>query len=88
MSSFTSPLDLQTIFVNYFSGSMEIFMFISIIAFAYLGARYRMPTVVFMVLMSLFIVLMAAFGYGGLMVLVILVVGIVAYWVLSKTIKS
>jgi len=37
------PLDLQTIFVNYFAGSMVVFVFITFVLMLYLSARYRMP---------------------------------------------
>lgn len=86
--AFTTPLDLQTIFVDYFAGSMEYFMFIAIILFSYMAARYRMPGTVFLILMGVFTVFMAGYGYGGLLVVSIVVAGLVSYWLLAKTIKT
>ena len=82
------PLDLQTIFVNYFAGSMDIFFFIALIFFAYLAARFRMPNSIFLVMMGLFVVLMAGLGYDLFYVLVIFIVAWFFYHVISKPLKQ
>jgi|TARA_R100000750_G_scaffold62793_1_gene58144 hypothetical protein len=84
MSSFTSPLDLKTIFVNYFSGSMEIFMFLFMILLAGLAAKYRMPNYVFLMMLMVFAVFMAGTGYMLFLILAVIITGLIAYWILAK----
>lgn len=81
------PLDLQTIFVNYFAGTLEIFFFLAMIAFAIMGAKFRMPNQIFLILMGLFVVVMANF-YPLLYTITIFVVGLFFYYTISKLIKS
>jgi len=81
------PLDLQTIFVNYVAGSMAIFFFLTILVFAYLAARFRMPNQVFLILIAIFVIFMANF-YSLLYVLLIFLVGIFFYQIISRVIKS
>ena len=84
MSSFTTPLDLKTIFVTYFAGSMEIFMFLAMIVMAALAARYRMPNYVFLMMLMVFAVFMASSGYMLFLILAVIITGLVAYWILAK----
>ena len=48
------PLDLQTIFVNYFAGNMTVFVFITFVLMLYLSARYRMPNSALLVMVGFF----------------------------------
>ena len=84
MSSFTTPLDLKTIFVNYFAGSMEIFMFMLLIVMAGLAGKYRMPNYVFLMLLIIFSVFMAGTGYSLFLILGIIIAGLISYWILAK----
>jgi len=68
------PLDLFSIFVNYFAGSLNIFFGVALIFFAYLGARFRMPNGVFIPLIALFVVMMAGLGYQALYLVTIFLV--------------
>jgi len=81
------PLDLETIFVNYFAGSYKIFFFIAMIVFAYLGARFRMSNNVFLILMGLFVIFMANY-YSLLFTITIFLIGLFFYYTLSKIIKT
>lgn len=85
---FETPLDLRTILVNYFAGSMTIFYALAVIVFAYLAARFRMPNYIFLVMMVLFITTMAGLGYPILYALVIVIGGMIAFWIMAKTIKT
>ena len=85
---FLEPLDLETIFVNYFAGSREIFFFIAMALFGYLAARFRMPNQIFLILIGLFIILMQPFGLSLIYSLLIFIVGISFYYTLAKMIKT
>lgn len=85
---FTEPLNLEKIFVNYFAGGADIFLFIAMIFFAYLAVKFRMPNSVFLILAGLFIILMAGFGYGFLFTILLFLVGLFFYISFAKLIKS
>ena len=81
------PLDFETIFINYFAGSGEIFIVLAMIFYAYLGAKYRMPAGVFGIFMALFIILLAGFSINTFLVPLVIVIVMGGYWILSKVIK-
>ncbi|GEM_PF-5129153 len=81
------PLDFETIFINYFAGSGEIFIVLAMIFFAYLGAKYRMPSGVFGIFMALFIIGLAGFQINTFLIPLIVVIGLGVYWIFSKVIK-
>jgi len=83
----TQPLDLQTIFVNYFAGTLEIFFFIAMIGFSILAAKFRMPNQIFLIMLGVFIVVMTNF-YPLFYTIVILLVGLLFYYTISKLIKT
>ena len=69
------PLNLQEIFVNYFAGTMTIFFFIITAVFAILAAKFRMPNMIFLILMGLFVVVMANY-FSLLYTTIVLIVGL------------
>ena len=86
-SGFIQPLDLECIFVNTLSGSMEIFIFISLIFIAAVGASFRMLSVTLLIMFALFALLMAQF-MSGMYFLVVLLGGLIIVYLLSKLVKS
>lgn len=82
------PLNLEQIFVNYLAGSYTIFFFLAIAFFAYLAARLRIPNFTFLLLMGLFVVMMAGFGFQMLYAVVVFIAGLFIYQTISKIIKS
>jgi len=84
MANPVQPLDLEAIFVDYFAGSLEIFMFLIVIVLAGLAAKYRMPNYVFLMMLALFAVFMAGAGYMLFMILAVMIAGLVAYWLWAK----
>lgn len=79
-----NPLDLWTIFVNFFSGSLLIFFFITLALIVFLASRFRMTNMVVMMMICLFILLMKSFGMVWLYVIVILLTGMLFYLALGK----
>ena len=82
------PLNLQSILVNHLAGNADIFFFLSVIFLGFLAARLRIPNVIFMILILLFTVILAGFGYTLMYTLAILVTGVSVYWIFAKVIKS
>lgn len=83
----TQPLDLQYLLVNTFSGSIEIFSFISFIALAGLAAYFRMPNVITLLMFVLFSLFMSTY-LGGLYVIILLLAGLITFFSLSKIFKG
>lgn len=86
MTNFVEPLDLRTILVNYFAGNVDIFSFISVIALAALAAYFKMPDMIFLIMLGLFVVFMAAY-MPGLYLLVVLGTGLLVFYSISQIIK-
>ena len=86
VDSFVMPLDLKYIFVNVLAGSMEIFMFLAMIFIAMIAGYFRMMSSTMIVLYILFAILMGQF-MSGIYLLVVLIGGLVSFYLLSKIIK-
>ena len=80
----TEPLDLFNILVQTFSGSFEIFLFICLIFIILGSAYYKMSSGIVIMLIGIFGVLMAAFGASWILIMLILIGGILMYFLLSK----
>ena len=85
MAGWINPFDLKYIFVNTFAGSYAIFGFVSLIFIGAMAAYFRMPNIITLAMLALFIIIM---GFEGLYALVILLVGLSTYWAISKIFKS
>lgn len=54
--AFINPLDFDQIFVNELAGSVPIFGILAFIVIGILAARFRMPNLVFLILIGVFVV--------------------------------
>jgi hypothetical protein len=81
------PLDLYEIFVNTLSGSMMIFVALSLIFFAWLGAKFKMPNYIFLGFMALFVIVMGIIGGGFPWVIVSIILALVAFLIIAKPFK-
>lgn len=83
--TWVEPLALQTLFMNLFAGSIEIFTFVSMIAIAFLSAKFRMPASVMMLIFGLYVLILNTYlNFGGLYVLVILMAGLITFFSMKK----
>ena len=86
-SGFVQPLNLQCIFVNAFAGSMEIFMFISLLFIAGMAAYFRMLTATLLIMFAVYGILMAQY-FNGILFFVILIGGLATAFAISKIVKN
>lgn len=84
--TYIAPLDLQTILVNTFAGNMIVFMLFALIGISLLAGKFRMPDRVFISSIALFGIIMSSY-LGGLYVLLIVISGLVIYYVFAKLVK-
>lgn len=73
------PLDLQTILVNTFAGNTLLFAFIAVMFIASMAAYFRMPNLITLVMIGMFVLMFAPF-FEGMWVLVIFIVAITTYY--------
>jgi len=83
----TEPLDLQTILINTFAGSIEIFTFIAFIAIGALAAMFRMRNSVTLLMFVMFAIIMASFIGQGYVIISILIAGLVVYYLVARIVK-
>ena len=81
------PLDIQTLFVNIFSGNVYIFVFISLIAIAMLAAKFRMSNLTFGVIICLYATLIASLANWFLFI-VVLIAGFAIFYTIGRLIAS
>ena len=81
------PLNLQYWFVNVLSGSAFIFIGLMVILIAGLSAKFRMNTMLFGIILSLFAVMVSMIA-NWLMFLIIVVVGFVIFYTIGKLVKQ
>lgn len=80
-ASFIEPLNMQCILFNTFAGSVDIFIFIALVAIASLGAYFRMLNGTILIMFALFGLAMAQYS-TGLYFLTILILGlVVSVWI-------
>ena len=85
-TGFIQPLNLECWLVNTFAGTMDVFIFISLIAIAGIGAFFRMLNSTMLIMFGLFAILMANFMQGYLF-LAVLIAGLLTSFAVSKIVK-
>lgn len=78
-----SPLDLETIFVNVLAGGGTIFVFLMLIFTSFLAARFRMPSVVYGIMLVLLTMVLNDY-MGGLYIFALVIVSMATYFTLAK----
>lgn len=87
-SAYISPLNLQYIFQNVFSGSPDIFFAIFMIVFSILAGYFRMVSLTYVMLLALASIMLYAWFGGGLYLIIVFIGGLLIFWVISKLVKE
>ena len=66
------PLNLQYWLINTFAGSVDIFIFISLIIITFMSARFKMSLGVYFLMLSIFALIMGGIGVNYFVVLLVL----------------
>lgn len=86
-SGFIMPFDLECIFVNLFAGSMDIFIFISLIAIVCISAYFRMIEIGVVLMFVVFGIIISAY-FNGILFLSLLIGGLAIIFIISKLVKN
>ncbi len=81
--AYTHPLDLQYWFINTLSGSVEVFVAISILAIAFLAGFFRMNNSLFFIGVFLFALFMGAFAIEFYTIAIVMA-GLFASWSIAR----
>jgi hypothetical protein len=83
MGTYLNPFDFKKIFVNYFLGSQQLFVYALVIIFSYVAAKYQMSNMMFFTLLIIASVMFAAFIGEAVYFLILLLVGFIVFKSLS-----
>lgn len=79
MAEFINPLDFRKIFVQYFLGTQELFVFAFVIVFAFAAAKMGMTNKIFIILLGVGSLIFSLVLGEAIYMLVILFVGIITF---------
>jgi hypothetical protein len=80
------PLNLECLLVNTLAGSSDVFIFISLMFIAGMGAYFRMINTTMFIMFALFAVLMGTL-LSGILLLIVLIGGVAAAYTISQVVK-
>lgn len=88
----TAPLDIETIIIANFAGTVEVFLFIFTIFIAAMAARFRMPNIVAVSMFAVFVIFLSGTSLigsvSGLYVIIVICAALSTYLALSKAFRS
>jgi len=84
MAEYIEPFDFRTIFIKYFLGSEQVFMFIFLLIFSYVCAKFQMTTRIYLVLLAISSLMFAFIMGEAIYILIVLVVGYVTFKLISR----
>jgi hypothetical protein len=88
MADFIQPFDLKTLFVDYFLGSMELFVFGFVLIFSFVCAKYGMSNRLYLTLLVVSLILVSFLtGISGIYVLVIVFLGFIIFSAIAKLVS-
>jgi len=79
MGTYINVFDFEKIFINYFLGRMELFIFAFIIIVSFACARYNMSNRLFLILLSIGSIIFSVVLGEAIYMLVIFVIGILTF---------
>lgn len=84
MGTYIDPFDFRTIFVNYFLGSLELFIFAFIIIISFVAAKFRVTNKIFMILLIVGSIIFSAILGESIYILIIVIIGLIVFKGIGK----
>lgn len=78
------PLELETWFVQVFSGSIDIFTALAILMIAGMAGYFRMPLMIMFLMIGIFFLMFASFISSPMLLLIALFGGLAIGYTISK----
>jgi hypothetical protein len=84
VGTFIEPLDFKTIFMDYLLGSPELFFYALILVISFACAKFGMSNKIFLIVLMISCLLFASILGQAIYILILLVIGFVAFKALSR----
>lgn len=81
------PFELEYWFVNVFSGSLDIFLLVSVLMLTILCSKFKLQMSAFMVLLVTFAAIIAATTSDLLLVVLILILAPILFWITRRVVE-
>lgn len=88
MGQYIAPFDFKKIFIDYFLGSTELFIFAFVILLSALSAKFNMSNRVFFSLLAIGSIMFAGFLGSAIYVLIIFLIGLATYKGIERIIQG
>jgi hypothetical protein len=87
-ATYIDPLNLKYLFVNTFAGSSLVFGFIFFIGISILAGMFKMPNIIYLIMLALASIMLQGWIGGGFYLLAVLIASLVAFFAISKIVKN
>jgi hypothetical protein len=88
MGTYINPLDLRTLFIDYFLGSTELFIFAFVILLSATAAKFNMSNRIFMTLLAIGSIIFSGLLGNAVYLLVIFLIGISTFKGVERIIQG
>ena len=78
-SDYIAPLDLKKVFLDYFLGSQQLFIFAYLIFISFVSAKMGLSNKIFMVILSISSLIFGFYLGNAIYVFVIFIVGFISF---------
>lgn len=85
--AWTESLNLQYWLVNTLSGSMTIFLFLSVITIAAMAAYFRMSNILTFAMLFVYLIIMNAFIGSIYLTIGLIIAGLIIFQLISRAIR-
>ena len=84
MSEYINPLDFKKIFLEYFLGSPELFIFAFILLMSFACAKFGMSNKIYLVLLVISSLMFSLYLGSAFMILLLFMVGYISFKFIAK----
>lgn len=78
-SEYIAPFDFKKIFIDYFLGSQELFIFAFMILISFVCAKFGMSNRIFMVILAITSLLFGAYLGQAVYILIVFLIGYISF---------
>jgi hypothetical protein len=79
MATYIEPFDFKTIFADLFIGSNQLFMFVFILIFSYVCAKFNMSNKIYLLLLGISALIFAGYMGQPMYILIVLIIGFISF---------
>lgn len=88
MADFIDPFDFQKILVDLFIGNQALFVFVFVVVFSFVAAKFQMSNRIFFVLLTVGSVLFGLFLGEAYFILIIFIIGLLTFKSIARIVTD